>query len=462
MSVLATAENVRAFVEKTEAEAKAAFAAFAKVRDEVAASGVNPLGASDEEKAAFEKVETAAKAYHTKADELAQAKIKLNELAAADALASGVLEDGKGAHTPERQADSLLAPGRLQFAPGGLVSLGEKAAERWASSPVFKGLIESKRLLNGSSNIGNVSTDAALVTTAREMKDLIAQTGRRFQATTVTGGSATSAGAFIQNDVQAGYIDLLRKEPIMASLLTVVETDSDTVEWVEQTSRTNAAAETAEGVAASESAVAFVVRTSAVKEIPHFIPVTKRAMADEPEIRGIIEGELIDGVIDRLDTQIAQGGGTGQDFEGIYTNSSISDQPLGTDSRADAVHKAITQVLLEKLMPDAIGYYPSDWEVQRLEKDATGGYLFGPPNISGPKQAWGYPAVVGFAFVDGEPLVGAFRRGAKLWIREGVSVSASDSHEEYFTKRMVALLANMRAAFAVQRPAAFCTISDFS
>ena len=35
----------------------------------------------------------------------------------------------------------------------------------------------------------------------------------------------------------------------------------------------------------------------------------------------------------------------------------------------------------------------------------------------------------------------------------------SDSHENYFTRNMIAILAEMRAAFGVTRPSAFCRVA---
>ena len=62
------------------------------------------------------------------------------------------------------------------------------------------------------------------------------------------------------------------------------------------------------------------------------------------------------------------------------------------------------------------------------------------------------------AVAQGAPLVGDFQIGAQLFIREGVNVLLSDSDQDDFIKNKVTLLAEMRAALAVFRPAAFCTV----
>jgi hypothetical protein len=66
--------------------------------------------------------------------------------------------------------------------------------------------------------------------------------------------------------------------------------------------------------------------------------------------------------------------------------------------------------------------------------------------------------VVSPVATEGTGLLG-YWPDATLWVRSGVSLSVSDSHSDYFTKRQVAILAEMRGAFSVQRPGAFCKVN---
>jgi HK97 family phage major capsid protein len=47
---------------------------------------------------------------------------------------------------------------------------------------------------------------------------------------------------------------------------------------------------------------------------------------------------------------------------------------------------------------------------------------------------------------------------AVLWDREQAAVQVSDSHADFFVRNLVAILAEMRAAFGVIRPKAFVVI----
>lgn len=280
----------------------------------------------------------------------------------------------------------------------------------------------------------------------------------------VTGLSDTGAGAFVQNDRQ-GFYGLLVQQPRILSLITNGETDSDTVEYVKQTSFTNAAAETAEATSVSdgtkpESAMAFAVVTALVRTIAHWIPVTKRALNDAAGLRTLIDSQMIDGVRQRLEAQVINGNGTGENLRGILNTVGIGSVAVGVapDQRLDAIHRAITTVRLAFIEPNAVGLHPSDFEDIRLMKDANGNYLYGPPSQAGPSTVWGLPTTVTTGFPAGTGLVGKFDE-AILWNREGISLAASDSHADFFIKNLVAILAEGRWAFGVPRPGAFCAVT---
>jgi HK97 family phage major capsid protein len=55
----------------------------------------------------------------------------------------------------------------------------------------------------------------------------------------------------------------------------------------------------------------------------------------------------------------------------------------------------------------------------------------------------------------GVALVGAFRSQSQLFDRGGIRVSASNSHQDFFIKNLIAILAEERLALAVYREAAF-------
>lgn len=331
-----------------------------------------------------------------------------------------------------------------------LAEVAKTAADVVLSSPQYKALVDSGIL---KTSMGKVSMDPVAAVPRAQMKALI------------TGLSSTSAGSFVIDDRQGGFVEIPRRPRRMLDLVTVGETDSDMVEYVRMTARTNSAAETPEATSTSdaaavapESSVAFEVVQEAVKEIKHFIPATRRAMADAGQMATIINAELVEGVLERIDTQIAAGNGTGENVRGILNTAGIQSQTIGSDSMTDAAHKAMTKVRLAYYEPDALAVHPLDWEAIRLSKDANGQYLYGPPSVSDVTTIWGLSVVPTVAVPEDNPVVGAFKRGATAWLREGVQLASTDSHDDWFLKGILAVLASGRLAFGVQRPLAFCEL----
>lgn len=417
----------RAEAEKARADMKAQFASARE-------AGVDVL--HDDE--AFTKLDEVGKVYDGFRDEIATLEAKR------DRLLATIGDAAAAAPAPE---------------PNGQKTVPVSAGARFVESDVYGALLKSGTLRSKDSPLG--STELVEILSRKEFKDLLV--GRK---TLVTSG-ATSGGAFVPEDRIPGlFADLPRMAPTVLDLLDISETDLDVVEYVEQTSRTNAAAETAEAGAtgdasgaAPESAAAYAVKTANVRDLTHFMPSTKRVLANTPQLSGLLDAELRDGISDRLATQVISGNGTAPNLRGIINTTGILSQALGTDSRSDAIHKGITQVRKELYEPTDLVLQPDDAEQLFLEKDANGNYIYGPPSAPFRSTVWGLRIVVTTHITVGTGLLGAFRRGATLWLREGVSVSASDSHSDFFIRRMVALLAVMQVAFAAHRPKAFAQIT---
>lgn len=286
----------------------------------------------------------------------------------------------------------------------------------------------------------------------------------------ITGGSATSGGAAVRNDMFAPITDLVgERELTVDDLVSKGTTTSDTVEYVRVTGKTNAAATVVEASVTSgtsgikpESALALEVVSTTVKTIAHWIPITKRAASDAPQVRSLVDTFLRYGLEEELEDQELNGGGTGEDFEGITTAVTQTVGSAGTD--IDAIVDAIRTVRFTgRRRPDAVVFNPLDWYSTNflMAKEATtGGYLIGDPRASVDQlnQLWGLKVVVTDAMAENSAVVGDFRF-AMRWAREGVSISVSDSHDNFFVRNLLAILGERRDAFGVLDIQAFCEVT---
>ncbi len=288
--------------------------------------------------------------------------------------------------------------------------------------------------------------------------------------TLITGDSATSAGAFVQTDYTGIYEPLGRRPLVVRDLITKLTTTSDTVEFVRQTSKVTQAAPVAEANVTDyagstgevsgekpEGAVAYEKVTETVKTIAVWIPATKRALSDAAQLRGLIDSELRADLEEDLEDEIVDGDGTGEHFTGILNTSGILSQAWDTDIFTTA-RKALTTVRVTgRARPTAWLIHPNDNEAIDLLKDGEDRYYYGGPYAVGAQLLWSLPRIECEACTEGQGILGDFRK-AVLWDREQASISVSDSHSDFFIRNMVAILAEMRAAFGLVRPSAFCTV----
>ena len=268
-----------------------------------------------------------------------------------------------------------------------------------------------------------------------------------------------------------GLLDGLLFRPFtIRDILTIGNTDSDTVEFVRENTKTNNAAVvpeasgTAGGAGGSdvvgnkpESSFSLEKVTTTVKTVAHWIPATKKVLSDAGQVRTLIDNFLRSGLTEEFEDQVINGSGTGDDFAGISNTSGVQSQSFDTDLLRTA-RKARTKVkTVGRAVPTAYLLHPNDWEAFDLLKDDQGRYYFGGPSELGQPRLWGLPVIESEAVTEGVGYVGDFRK-AVVWDREQTTIQVSDSHEDFFVRNLVAILAEMRAAFGVIRPAALVEI----
>jgi HK97 family phage major capsid protein len=203
-----------------------------------------------------------------------------------------------------------------------------------------------------------------------------------------------------------------------------------------------------------------------VRTIAHWIPVTKRALSDAAQIRTLIDNFLEYGLEEELEDQMVSGDGTGENFTGLANTSGVQQQAYDT-SALRTFRKAKTLVrTVGRSIPTGYVVNPLDVEALDLLQDQIGRFYFGGPQgtlnnagLAGPttNPLWNLPVIESEATPAGTAWVGDWRK-AILWDREQSSITLSDSHASFFVQNLVAILAEMRAAFGVIQPSAFVQI----
>jgi len=391
-------------------------------------------------------------------DDYEQVKKLLSEIDGLEAQLSGLEEaDAQKRRIFENQKRlSQPANGHVQpsgAAPGEAPAATKSFSRQFVESDEYKRLLDSGLLHNPSNHIEmGVRLDGKLL-------DYIA--GKAL----VYGGSGVG-GPLVRPDRRDG-LDFLFRPATILDLIPTATTTSNTVEYWEQITSTNNAAPVAEATASTgtsgtkpEGGMTWALRSLPVATIAEHQPVTNQMLADAPALQGVIEQQLLTHLALALETQVVSGNGVAPNMLGILNNPSVLSMGLGagTGTSADAVYHAMTAVMVTGLStPTASVWNPLNFETIRLSRESAasatqGGYLLGPPNVAGPTTLWGRPVVLAIGMPQGTAVVADFTQ-MMLFDREQGNIRIGTINDD-FTRNLQRILAELRAVFALFRPAA--------
>jgi HK97 family phage major capsid protein len=336
-------------------------------------------------------------------------------------------------------------------------------SQKFTSKSYGQMVLESDQFKNANKVEGKMASVPA--------GDLISRFGRKaiYNTADAQGGYAVRA------DRERDIIDIARQRPFtILDLITIGQTAVDAVEYILFASRTNNAVVVPEWDAAITPGVGdysqkfgnkpqgdltLDLKTAVVKTIAEWIPASRQILNDAPNLRSMIDNELMYQIEFVLENEVLTGDGTGNHFTGITATAGIQSRVHAVSGRAfnaadtlaDTLRRAMTDIALEFYEADGVVLNPADGEKLELLKGSDGHYvqIFDPVAM----RVWRKPVRESVAITAGTGLVGAFRIGAKLWDREQSNIRVGEPGN-FFLQNAVAILAELRAAFAVVRPKA--------
>lgn len=273
---------------------------------------------------------------------------------------------------------------------------------------------------------------------------------------------AGSAGPLTSNYRNPAIYANPNRPTFIRDLVNHIPVQDSAVEVMRELAFTNSAAPQAGQLAAkAESNITFEQEVYKVQTIAHWLPASRQILSDVPRLRGYIDQRLMYGLDLAFDTQLLFGDGLGQNFKGLMVDADVSD--IGASAAGNGavwlehIRKAVTQCqLFEYYNINGVVLNPADWEKIELAKGTDGHYIWVSVPQGGESRLWRVPVVVSNAMTAGKFILGDWTMGATLYDREQKSVRVSDSHADLFIKNGVAILAEERAAFAIELPKAFC------
>lgn len=276
--------------------------------------------------------------------------------------------------------------------------------------------------------------------------------------TSATSNAAGSAGAAVQTQRLDGILPLAQRKLFIQDLIAPGQMSGNSLEYVRQMGFTNNAGMVAEGAAKPGSDIQLELVTTGAKVIAHYMKASRQIMDDAPQLRSLIDNNLMYGLKFKKEQQILTGDGTGQNLLGIIPQATAFAAPGGapaSDHLIDTLRLAMLQAVLAEYPASAHVLNPIDWARIELLKDGQGRYIIGQPQGNAIPRMWGLPVVETQSIAVDKFLTGAFSLGAQYFDRWMARVQLATENEDDFVKNLVTLLAEERGALAVYRPEAF-------
>lgn len=381
---------------------------------------------------------------------------------AEEALKQAKESGGLTAEVKQKADELLMAQGKLSAAQD---KLTERLEALETKSTDIEQRVASRR---GGGDDQAVKSLGQMVGESDDLKNFVNKSGAKGAVRIVIQNAITSAtgsgGALITPQRDTEIVGIPRRQMTIRQLLSVGETTSNSIEYARLVTRDNKAGVVAETAQKPESNYIWEMDDAPVRTIAHWVPVSRQAMDDIPQLQSEIDGELRYGLDFVEEAEILKGDGTGQHIHGLVPQATPYANPGVTvvnPTKIDVLRLAILQASLAEYPADGIVLNPTDWADIELTKDGENRYIFANViQLAGP-QLWGRPVISTQAMDLDEFLVGAFRMAAKIWDRMETEVLISSEDRDNFIKNMLTVRAERRLALAVKRRAALVT-GDFA
>src|SRR5690606_37502172 len=121
---------------------------------------------------------------------------------------------------------------------------------------------------------------------------------------------------------------------------------------------------------------------------------------------------------------------------------------------AEVIGEALVRQADAGYLPNLIILNPMDWfRIQITKNNVEGEYIFGSPTMPVPPALWGTQIIATPSMPEGKGM-SVDTAFVTVLDREKAGVLLSNSHKDYFTRNLVAILGELRAGLEVTDAAA--------
>ena len=250
----------------------------------------------------------------------------------------------------------------------------------------------------------------------------------------------------------AGIVGQVVPQPRLLQFLNTRQVHADSVEFVQLATANDAGYQEDEGAEKAELTFEGTKRKSHIATIAGWTSASRQVLGDNESLQQVIEQVMTAKLLNKLTYEIINGTGSDSDgdwkISGLLVEGATMALPTMT-SFADRIGEAVTRQQKLGFAPGVIAVHPTDWLTYiSTAKDNEQRYLFGAPTMPVPPALWNLPVALEASVPQGHALVidPAF---VTVLDRQQPTILISNSHKDYFTKNLIAILAEMRDGLEV-------------
>lgn len=261
-------------------------------------------------------------------------------------------------------------------------------------------------------------------------------------------------------------VEQFTRRPRLLDFVTIGTTDTDKIDYVEESPRTDNVDYADYGATVTESEYGFTHKETTVSRLTSFIKATDGQLADAGQTETLLRTRLLSGAQRKLEQEVYNGDGTGagnaKHLLGFSATSTTTTNGTGL-TRLDAILQAVTDIQVASLLnldAEIVLIHPTDYHQSITEKDNNGNYMLVNPTSRALSPIWGLVPVVTPLVAAGSPWVGSLRE-YYVWLRSGLELSMSGDVNNDFLTGLKTIKTELRVGSANLRPGQIRRIANF-
>lgn len=346
--------------------------------------------------------------------------------------------------------------GRLPWQQVSMREIAPTIGQEFIASEEYKELTDSGRLVSEKMQYGQLSKPKVL--------------GGKAAGDLIQSESGGPGAALVTPQYIPGILPLPQRPLTVRELFSQAPASSDSISYAAQSAFDSAAAMVEQATAVTgetgrkpQSSIAWERRTGVIETLATYMAATRQQLADAGQVASLIDnqGRLMLQLLE--EEQLINGNGTTPNLSGILDQTIQTLVVAAGGNNLDAIRtaKRLVKTGAARANADVVLLNPYDSEQFDLLKDTNGLYRGGNPigNFTFDQPIWGLRRVESEEVAIGQAIVGAFRFGATVYERQGITVYTTDSHSDWFTRNLICILFEERLGFAVWFPLAFVELT---